>query len=303
MQFFRTTSTAALLLLFGTMIPAYAQHESEKEAKPAAQPHAQAAQPHAQPAQHAQPARQQPQQRAAQPARQAPQPKQARTAQPAKQQPQARAAQPAKQAQPKQTRAAQPAKAQPSQAHAAQPARAQQPKQARAAQPAKAQPNQARTQQAAKQQPRQAAQPAQQAQGGHPSKPQAVAWQKQQSWKQGGSWQAHSSWQQDGDRNWAADHRTWAQRGGYGGYYIPQNTYNLSFGSQHWFRMHGQPSIYEGYPRFSYGGFWFMMVDPWPGTWAENWYSNDDVYIVYDNGYYLCNRTYPGVSLAITVSL
>jgi len=58
-----------------------------------------------------------------------------------------------------------------------------------------------------------------------------------------------------------------------------------------------------GYPRFSYGGFWFMLVDPWPGTWAENWYANDDVYIVYDDGYYLCNRTYPGVMLAITVSL
>jgi hypothetical protein len=92
-------------------------------------------------------------------------------------------------------------------------------------------------------------------------------------------------------------------RGRYGGYFIPQNTYNVSFGSDHWFRMGSLPSMYMGYPRFSYGGFWFMLVDPWPGTWAENWYANDDVYIVYDNGYYLCNRVYPGVSLAITVSL
>jgi len=67
--------------------------------------------------------------------------------------------------------------------------------------------------------------------------------------------------------------------------------------------MHGEPAMYMGYPRFSYGGFWFMLVDPWPGTWAENWYADDDVYIVYDGGYYLCNRTYPGVMLAITVSL
>jgi hypothetical protein len=58
-----------------------------------------------------------------------------------------------------------------------------------------------------------------------------------------------------------------------------------------------------GYPRFSYGGFWFLLVDPWPGSWAENWYSTDDVYIDYADGYYLCNRTYPGVRLAITVSL
>ena len=67
--------------------------------------------------------------------------------------------------------------------------------------------------------------------------------------------------------------------------------------------MHGQPTMYMGYPRFSYGGFWFMLVDPWPGSWAENWYANDDVYIEYDDGYYLCNRDYPGVRLALIVSL
>ena len=54
---------------------------------------------------------------------------------------------------------------------------------------------------------------------------------------------------------------------------------------------------------FSTIGFWFMLVDPWPGTWAENWYADDDVYIDYDDGYYLCNRSYPGIRLAITVSL
>jgi hypothetical protein len=58
-----------------------------------------------------------------------------------------------------------------------------------------------------------------------------------------------------------------------------------------------------GYPRFSYGGFWFLLVDPWPGSWAENWYANDDVYIEYDDGYYLCNRSYPDFRLAITVQL
>ena len=67
--------------------------------------------------------------------------------------------------------------------------------------------------------------------------------------------------------------------------------------------MNGEPTIYDGYPRFSYGGFWFMLVDPWPGSWAENWYADDDVYIDYDDGYYLCNRTYPGIRIAIVVSL
>ena len=46
-----------------------------------------------------------------------------------------------------------------------------------------------------------------------------------------------------------------------------------------------------------------MMVDPWPAYWPDNWYSNDDVYINYDDGYYLYNRRYPGAAIAITVVL
>ncbi len=58
-----------------------------------------------------------------------------------------------------------------------------------------------------------------------------------------------------------------------------------------------------GYPEFQYGGYTFMMVDPWPENWAANWYSADDVYVGYNNGYYLYNRDYPGEALAITVVL
>jgi hypothetical protein len=68
--------------------------------------------------------------------------------------------------------------------------------------------------------------------------------------------------------------------------------------------MHNRPAIYMGYPRFSYGGFSFLLVDPWPEYWAENWYDTDDVYVDYDdydNGYYLYNRRHPNVRLAITV--
>ena len=46
-----------------------------------------------------------------------------------------------------------------------------------------------------------------------------------------------------------------------------------------------------------------MLLDPWPEYWADNWYQTDDVYIDYDNGYYLYNRRYPDVRLAITVAL
>jgi len=67
--------------------------------------------------------------------------------------------------------------------------------------------------------------------------------------------------------------------------------------------MSGPPTIYMGYPRFSYGGSSFMIVDPWPENWAENWYATDDVYIDYNDGYYLYDRNYPGVGLAVTVVL
>jgi len=56
-----------------------------------------------------------------------------------------------------------------------------------------------------------------------------------------------------------------------------------------------------GYPRFAYRGFTFMILDPWPYSWAEDWYDTDDVYVAYDRGYYLYNRGYPGMRLALTV--
>jgi len=130
---------------------------------------------------------------------------------------------------------------------------------------------------------------------------QARAWQQQRGWVQQGGWQGHSSWQQNRARQWENEHRTWGQRGGYGGYYIPQDRFGLYFGIAHSFRIRSRPTIFMGYPRFQYGGFSFMLVDPWPEYWAEDWYDTDDLYIDYDEGYYLYNRRHPGVGLAITV--
>jgi hypothetical protein len=132
---------------------------------------------------------------------------------------------------------------------------------------------------------------------------QATTWQQQNGWRQDGAWQEHSSWQQDRSSNWQSDHRTWEQRGGYGGYYIPQSSFSLHFGVGNWFRIQSEPVIVGGYPRFQYGGYSFLMVDPWPGDWAPNWYADDDVYVAYDNGYYLYNRAYPSEAIAITVVL
>jgi len=132
---------------------------------------------------------------------------------------------------------------------------------------------------------------------------QARKWQQQRGWLQPGGWKAYDSWQQGRAQRWSTDHRTWAQRGGYGGSYVPPDRFSLYFGSQHLFRLTTRPVMYLGYPRFEYNGISFLLVDPFPEYWAENWYALDDVYIGYDDGYYLFNRSYPQVKLAIAIAL
>lgn len=274
MKFTRTTVTAAALLLFGTMVPVYAQHD-EKSDKPGAESKAQA-----------------PKQQEARPA-----------------QPQARPVQtqarPAPQAQPQHAQQTQAPKPQPQQA---QPQRAQQaPQQQRnpqAQQTPQKQPAQQHAQTAPQQPARAQSKPVTQAaQQPQRTQQQAQSWQQQKGWEQGGGWQPQPSWQQDRATHWSSDHRTWAQRGGYGGAYVSQASFGLYFGMQHLFRIQTPPVMYLGYPRFAYGGYSFLMVDPYPEYWADNWYYNDDLYIDYDGGYYLHDRSYPQVRLAIMIAL
>ena len=65
--------------------------------------------------------------------------------------------------------------------------------------------------------------------------------------------------------------------------------------------MQSRPVMYLGYPRFAYRGYSFIMVDPWPEDWGEDWYASDPVYIDYDDGYYLYDQNHPGIAIAITV--
>lgn len=292
------TSTVPMFLLFGAIAPAYAQpnHDRQEQDKSERQRGAPPQQQQAQQAPQQQRAPQsQPQQRAQQPQQQqrAEQPQQQQRAQQAPQQQRAQQAQPQQRVQqaPQQQPAQQPQQQQ----------RAQQPQQQqRAEQP---QPQQ-RAQQPQPQQRAQQPQPPQRAQQApQRTEQQARVWQQQSGWSQQGAWQEHATWQQDRSSHWQTDHRTWGERGGYGGYYIPQDSFGLYFGAGHWFRIQSQPIIVAGYPRFQYGGYSFMMVDPWPGDWAPNWYATDDVYVGYSNGYYLYNRMHPGEAMAITVIL
>jgi len=113
------------------------------------------------------------------------------------------------------------------------------------------------------------------------------------------------AWQDRRATSWQSDHRSWQQRGGYDGYRIPEDRYRGYFGPQHWFRIYDRPFVvYGGYPRFQYGGYWVTLLDPWPEYWANDWYDNDDVYVDYGNdGYYMYNRRYPGVGIAISISM
>lgn len=130
---------------------------------------------------------------------------------------------------------------------------------------------------------------------------QARAWQQQRSWAARGAWLGRNTWEAHRAQRWRMEHRTWTQRGGYGGYFVPADRFHVLFGSQHWFRLYTRPGIVDGYPRFWYGGYWWMIVDPWPEFWADNWYDADDVFIDYGDGYYLYNRRHPGVGLAVTI--
>jgi hypothetical protein len=282
---------AIVCLFFGTIVTLQASpQQREKQPEPAKQEKAAPAQ-QPQHAQQPRPQAQPQQQRAEQPKPQA--------------QPQQRAEQPKPQAQPQQQRAQQPKpQVQPQQ-------RAEQPK-----------PQSQPQQQQRAQQPKQQAQPQQraQAQGGQPaqqrnsgvqsarnyappqrSTQQAQAWQQKSGWRQSGGWQGGATFQADRASNWGSEHRTWGQRGGYGGYYIPQASFGLYFGEGHLFRIGSQPFIVGGYPRFQYGGYTFMMVDPWPGDWAPNWFDADQLYVGYDNGYYLYDQMHPGEAVALAV--
>jgi hypothetical protein len=114
-----------------------------------------------------------------------------------------------------------------------------------------------------------------------------------------------TTWQQHRSQRWESDHRNWRQRGGYHGYRIPDDRFRGRFGPEHAFRIYGLPfMVYRGYPRFQYGGYWITAVDPWPEYWGNDWYDNDDVYVTYvDDGYYMYNRRYPTVGIAIRISM
>ena len=78
---------------------------------------------------------------------------------------------------------------------------------------------------------------------------------------------------------------------------IPDDRYKANFGSGHTF--HVSQGDY-GNRRFQYGGYSFGFV----GAWPTNWLYTQNVYVIEIDGvYYLCNPTYPGVNIELSVTL
>jgi hypothetical protein len=59
--------------------------------------------------------------------------------------------------------------------------------------------------------------------------------------------------------------------------------------------MH-RPEVVEGRPRFQYGGYTFVLVDPWPPAWA---YSDDCYIDDVDGQYFLFDMRHPEARLAL----
>jgi hypothetical protein len=78
---------------------------------------------------------------------------------------------------------------------------------------------------------------------------------------------------------------------------IPADRYKANFGREHTFRV--SQGDYNNH-RFQYGGYWFGFAAPWPG----NWLYTQNVFVVDIGGvYYLCNPTYPGVNVELSITL
>jgi hypothetical protein len=79
--------------------------------------------------------------------------------------------------------------------------------------------------------------------------------------------------------------------------HIPDDKFRANFGRQHTVVIR-QPVMVGGQPRFQFGGYWFVISDPWPAGWLYT----DDCYIDYVDGeYVLFDLLHPGVSIALVV--
>jgi DNA polymerase III gamma/tau subunit len=122
---------------------------------------------------------------------------------------------------------------------------------------------------------------------------QGVAKQQQQEDKQQKKEQKQVAKQQEQEsRNQRAGSEQ-RDNGGQRGQRIPDDRFRAHFGHEHHFRV----SVHDR-NHFSYGGYVFEFVDPWPVYWSYD----DDCYIEEIGGaYYLFDVAHPGVRILVIV--
>jgi hypothetical protein len=82
--------------------------------------------------------------------------------------------------------------------------------------------------------------------------------------------------------------------------HIPDPKFKANFGRQHTFKVNrviNQTTVVPGQTQFVYGGYTFVILDPWPAEWL----FTDDVYIDYVDDYFLFDAFHPGVQVALFV--
>ena len=125
-------------------------------------------------------------------------------------------------------------------------------------------------------------------QGEKPSREETRPSQQEPSRQEGG--------RQEAGRQQAGQPQAHARPAGKSGH-IPDERFRAQFGRSHTFRAQ-RPVVVEGEPRFGYGGYSFVLVDPWPDDWAYT----DDCYIDYvDGDYFLYDLLHPGMRIALFV--
>jgi DNA mismatch repair ATPase MutL len=82
------------------------------------------------------------------------------------------------------------------------------------------------------------------------------------------------------------------------GGHIPDDKFRANFGKGHTFVIN-RPVIVNNQPTFQYGGYSFIIAQPWPMGWAYT----DSCYIDYIDGeYFLFDLLHPGVQIEVFVN-
>lgn len=80
---------------------------------------------------------------------------------------------------------------------------------------------------------------------------------------------------------------------------IPDDKFRAHFGREHHFHVQRAEIVNQAQPQFVYGGYTFVLEQPWPATWSYD----DDCYVDYlDGSYYLYDLNHPGIQILVFVT-